>query len=123
MELRNRGISVPQSPVDIVDASLSRMDHPSSPNPSMDVCVETSIAAKDISKKNGGRVRKPSKMLRTPYDACKKETLQRTKSKRTGYKRERLVADEIQPYIDLSKEEDDAIANFEAKVGKEYEPL
>ena len=109
--------------MDNVDASLRRMDHPSSPNPSMFGCVETSDAAKDISKKNGGRVRKPSKMLRTPYDACTKGTLQRMKSKRTCHKRERLTVDEIQSMIDFSEEEEDAIASFEANVGKEYEPL
>eukprot|EP00268_Persea_americana_P018690 TRINITY_DN1943_c0_g1_i3.p2 TRINITY_DN1943_c0_g1~~TRINITY_DN1943_c0_g1_i3.p2 ORF type:complete len:152 (+),score=33.96 TRINITY_DN1943_c0_g1_i3:1566-2021(+) len=119
MELRNRGISVAQSPVDIVDASLRRMDHPSSPNPSMFGCVETSRAAKDILKKNGGRVRKPSQMLRTSYDACTKATLQRTKNKGTCHKRERLTADEIQSMIDFSEEEEDAITSFEAKVGKE----
>lgn len=123
MELRNRGMSVPESPVDILDASLRRSDQPSSPFVSTDVCDEPSRSAKDISKKNGGRIRKPSKLLRTPYDACKKEALQRTKNKRTGYKRERFVADEIQPFINISKEEEDAIANFESKVGKEYEPL
>lgn len=123
MELRNRGVSVPHSPVDIVDASLHRMDHPSSPIPSMSGCVETSRAAENISKKNGGRVRKPSQMLRTPYDACTKAALQRTKNKGTCHKRERLIADEIQSKIDISEEEEDAIASFEAKVGKEYEPL
>ncbi|RWR98052.1 ubiquitin-like protein-specific protease ESD4 isoform X1 [Cinnamomum micranthum f. kanehirae] len=91
MELRNRGISVPHSPVDIVDASLRRMDHPSSPNPSMSGCVETSRTAENISKKNG--------------------------------ERERLVADEIQSKIDISEEEEDAIASFEAKVGKDAEEV
>eukprot|EP00268_Persea_americana_P018694 TRINITY_DN1943_c0_g1_i7.p1 TRINITY_DN1943_c0_g1~~TRINITY_DN1943_c0_g1_i7.p1 ORF type:complete len:396 (+),score=68.49 TRINITY_DN1943_c0_g1_i7:1242-2429(+) len=123
MELRNRGISVAQSPVDIVDASLRRMDHPSSPNPSMFGCVEKSDAAKDISKKNGGRVQKPSQMLRTPYDACTKGTLQRMKNKGTCHKRERLTADEIQSMIDFSEEEEDAIASFEANVGKDAEEV
>ncbi|RWR92122.1 protein MAINTENANCE OF MERISTEMS-like protein [Cinnamomum micranthum f. kanehirae] len=123
MELRNRGISVPHSPVDIVDASLRRMDHPSSPNPSMSGCVKTSRAAENISKKNGGRVRKLSQMLQTPYDACTKAILLRTKNKGTCHKRERLVADEIQSKIDISEEEEDAIASFEAKVGKDAEEV
>ncbi|RWR97838.1 serine/threonine-protein phosphatase 7 long form [Cinnamomum micranthum f. kanehirae] len=123
MELRNRGISVPHSPVDIVDSSLRRMDHPSSPNPSMSSCLETSRAAENISKKNGGRVQKPSQMLRTPYDACTKATLLRTKNKGTCRKRERLVADEIQSKIDISEEEEDATASFEAKVRKDAEEV
>lgn len=123
MELQNRGISVPHSPVDIVDDSLRRMDHPSSPNPSMSGCVETSRAAEHISKKNGGRVRKLSHMLRTPYDACTKATQLRRKNKEICHKRERLVADEIQSKIDISEEEEDAVASFEAKVGKDAEEV
>ncbi|RWR81942.1 protein MAINTENANCE OF MERISTEMS-like protein [Cinnamomum micranthum f. kanehirae] len=73
MELRSQGISVPHSPVDIVDDSLRRMDHPSSPSPSMSSPVETSRAAEHISKKTG--------------------------------------------------EEEDAIASFEAKVGKDAEEV
>lgn len=85
------------------------MDHPSSPHPPMSGYVEASRAAKDIRKKNGDRVRKPSQVLRTPYDACTKVTFERTRNKETCCKRERLIDDEIQAKIDILKEEDAVI--------------